>query len=170
MTETSQWQHVASEDNPADLVSRGLEPSRLVNNELWWHGPSFIQSEIGGTPVRLNLHSSDVEYLEQETKTVMLVKEDSDFLGDILGISNCFDKIVRVLGFIFRFVSNCRGKKQQIVLHLGPLSTQELSNAKRHVVRLVQELKFKEDLAFTRSIRKYCFARKNEKSCKCGIG
>ncbi|KAG8192161.1 hypothetical protein JTE90_027803 [Oedothorax gibbosus] len=45
MTETSQWQHVASEDNPADLVSRGLEPSRLVNNELWWHGPSFIQSD-----------------------------------------------------------------------------------------------------------------------------
>ena len=34
------WYHVRSEDNPADLGSRGISPSELANNDLWWHEPN----------------------------------------------------------------------------------------------------------------------------------
>ncbi|XP_070854683.1 uncharacterized protein [Drosophila suzukii] len=36
------WSHVRSEDNPADCASRGLHPSKLLDHELWWKGPSWM--------------------------------------------------------------------------------------------------------------------------------
>lgn len=37
-----QWHYVAFEQNPAYCVSRGLFPSKLINHELYWQGPSFL--------------------------------------------------------------------------------------------------------------------------------
>ncbi|XP_047538691.1 uncharacterized protein LOC125072209 [Vanessa atalanta] len=36
------WRHVATHDNPADLVSRGTDLSTLKDLGLWWEGPSFL--------------------------------------------------------------------------------------------------------------------------------
>ena len=33
------WRHVATHENPADIAFRGLNPSLLTENELWWTGP-----------------------------------------------------------------------------------------------------------------------------------
>ena len=41
-TTPDQWRFVKSEDNPADLASRGLEASEIKNCDLWWHGPKFL--------------------------------------------------------------------------------------------------------------------------------
>ena len=40
--DSDRWFHVASEDNPADLASRGVYPNALVGNVLWWHGPKWL--------------------------------------------------------------------------------------------------------------------------------
>ncbi|XP_059059128.1 uncharacterized protein LOC131852480 [Achroia grisella] len=36
--------HVAGSDNPADCLSRGLTPDKLVNHPLWYTGPSWVLS------------------------------------------------------------------------------------------------------------------------------
>ncbi|XP_030765371.1 uncharacterized protein LOC115889501 [Sitophilus oryzae] len=36
------WRHVVSKDNPADPGSRGLQPSELLDNALWWAGPPWL--------------------------------------------------------------------------------------------------------------------------------
>ena len=38
----TQWKHVSSGDNPADLLSRRILPSKLITSALWWHGPSWL--------------------------------------------------------------------------------------------------------------------------------
>ena len=38
----TKWRHIPTEHNPADLVSRGIPPSELINNSLWWHGPEVL--------------------------------------------------------------------------------------------------------------------------------
>ncbi len=32
------------EDNPADIVSRGVMPSELPACDMWWHVPQFLYS------------------------------------------------------------------------------------------------------------------------------
>ena len=45
VTEPSQWQHVSTGENPADLCTRGATPDELLENSLWWHGPKWLLSE-----------------------------------------------------------------------------------------------------------------------------
>ena len=42
VTEPSQWQHVATKNNPADLLTRGLTATQLAKCGLWWNGPPFL--------------------------------------------------------------------------------------------------------------------------------
>ncbi|GFU06702.1 integrase catalytic domain-containing protein [Trichonephila clavipes] len=44
MTSSEQWCYVATEDNPADFVSRGMDSLKLKTCELWWNGPKFLMS------------------------------------------------------------------------------------------------------------------------------
>ncbi|GFT66208.1 integrase catalytic domain-containing protein [Trichonephila clavipes] len=44
MTSSEQWRYVATEDNPADFVSRGMDSLKLKTCELWWNGPKFLMS------------------------------------------------------------------------------------------------------------------------------
>ena len=37
-----QWQHCPGEDNPTDLLFRGLLATDLQGSTLWWHGPEWL--------------------------------------------------------------------------------------------------------------------------------
>lgn len=37
----AQWHHVKSQDNPADPLSRGINPDKLKTMKIWWGGPHF---------------------------------------------------------------------------------------------------------------------------------
>ena len=41
-TESASRRHVPFESNPADLISRGCEPSTLSIFTLWWKGPQWL--------------------------------------------------------------------------------------------------------------------------------
>ncbi|EDX18435.1 GD15553 [Drosophila simulans] len=41
------WNHVRTEDNLADCASRGLHPSKLLEQRLWWKGPSWLGTPSG---------------------------------------------------------------------------------------------------------------------------
>lgn len=43
ISEGANWSHVVTKDNPADLCSRGVSPSKLANSTLWWHGPAWLR-------------------------------------------------------------------------------------------------------------------------------
>ncbi|GFX26368.1 uncharacterized protein TNCV_949661 [Trichonephila clavipes] len=45
LTNAEQWHHVSSEENPADIVSRGLDLYSLSNNSLWGNGPTFLATK-----------------------------------------------------------------------------------------------------------------------------
>jgi len=41
----SNWRHVPTKQNPADLVSRGTTPAALVRSEIWLTGPEFLKDD-----------------------------------------------------------------------------------------------------------------------------
>ena len=41
------WNHCPGADNPADLLSRGMDCRELENSVLWWNGPKWLTSFEG---------------------------------------------------------------------------------------------------------------------------
>ena len=39
---SSKWRHVPTNQNPADLLSRGMDANQLVRNSLWWNDPKWL--------------------------------------------------------------------------------------------------------------------------------
>ena len=44
------WNHVVSEENPADCALRGMFPSELLKHDLWWHGPPWLKLHLSEWP------------------------------------------------------------------------------------------------------------------------
>jgi len=44
------WRHVPLQSNPADLISRGIEPITLSTSTLWWKGPQWLSQEPSSWP------------------------------------------------------------------------------------------------------------------------
>ena len=49
-TEPSQWQHVPTDQNPADLCTRGATPSELSECSLWWNEPKWVLEDKSKYP------------------------------------------------------------------------------------------------------------------------
>ena len=64
LTKPDQWRHVSSENNPADLCTRGLPAHVLNSQHYWFSGPSFLQdneSQWSATTVSDDLSNDDPE-------------------------------------------------------------------------------------------------------------
>jgi hypothetical protein len=44
-TASATWSHVPTQSNPADLISRRVEPTILSSSTLWWKGPQWLTQE-----------------------------------------------------------------------------------------------------------------------------
>ena len=64
-TEVSQWHHVSTRHNPADLASRGIAADRLLSSRLWFCGPEFLWQTNDewppGTAVNTDVFAEDPE-------------------------------------------------------------------------------------------------------------
>ncbi|GFU11728.1 uncharacterized protein TNCV_2611211 [Trichonephila clavipes] len=65
LTQNCQWNHVSSNENPADLISRGLNASDISSKQLWWHGPDFLREELEANPIDFEKITSDSDYLKE---------------------------------------------------------------------------------------------------------
>ncbi|GFR00528.1 uncharacterized protein TNCT_339981 [Trichonephila clavata] len=71
-----QWKHVPSNQNPADLISRGVDPDKLLNQEMWWNGPEFLSgSDYPNKPVNI---SENNDAYNSELKNSVLEKLENE--------------------------------------------------------------------------------------------
>ncbi|KAL7743508.1 hypothetical protein ACLKA6_018643 [Drosophila palustris] len=127
LTEDRQWRHIASEDNPADLLSRGMSATKLADCALWWHGPPWLKSAQTEWP-RINPNQDSTQIgIDDEMRhlhcRVLLVSEDARCW--ILERYSSYTRLVRVLTYVNRFIHNCRIKKPDRLVDL--ISYAELS-------------------------------------------
>ena len=101
------WRHVSGSVNPADIASRGLFPAELIHSSLWWKGLSWLyqsedcwpksaielcHDEIEMDELKITAHATSVTFIQTP---VIPTDKFSDF-----------NKLVRVTGWIFKFVNN----------------------------------------------------------------
>ena len=49
-TQSTQWRYVPTKVNPADMLSRGMHATDLVECNSWWRGPLFLRESEDAWP------------------------------------------------------------------------------------------------------------------------
>lgn len=131
ITEGATWAHVATKDNASDLCSRGLSPSKLAKNDLWWHGPAWLRSPSSEWPTPNCIVSpADAKIVDSAVKTLkpavlvgtivldapitraIVCDNRTNEVGLHETISD-WKKLLRVTAYVMRFITNCRQKRRK---------------------------------------------------------
>ncbi|XP_072380598.1 uncharacterized protein [Diabrotica undecimpunctata] len=139
----SHWRHVKSKDNPADILSRGMMPSNILNSTLWFHGPQFLQT------FDLNLSEYSPKFnsnkLPEERKVVLHTRSAQfDFFVMLSERFSSFTKYVRTIAYVLRFGNNAKSVTQKLS---GALEVSELQNAEMKIIKLLQNSSFSSEIA-----------------------
>lgn len=130
------WRHVRTEDNPADVISRGVDPTKLKDMALWWQGPGWLKQEK-----EWPLENASCEPCE-EVKVFVAVRTEKHSEDEIIQRFSSLTRLVRVEAYCRRFGRRCR---KQEVCH-GSLTVQELEEALIGIVKRVQRSYFKQEV------------------------
>ncbi|GFX28933.1 uncharacterized protein TNCV_3029761 [Trichonephila clavipes] len=150
------WRHVPSDQNPADLVSRGVDPDKLLQQNLWFNRPTFLSGDdylnrAINCSEKLDEYNSELKNCVNEQienfQSVLNIHVN-DFLTDLLNLSNNYITILRVLSFIFRFVENLK----DINRVADPLTRKEFEKAETFLVKKVQEQDLSSDINHLKTV------------------
>lgn len=111
VTISEQWYHVPSKQNPADILSRGIKPHELSSSTMWLYGPLFLYKARAQWP---NPSKQNPEIEINNTVTGLTAQrsfEDTPLVYTIES-KNSFIRVQRVVGYLLRFIRNCRRPKK----------------------------------------------------------
>nr|XP_018906843.1 PREDICTED: uncharacterized protein LOC109036879 [Bemisia tabaci] len=129
------WFHVATEDNSADIPSRGMLPQHLVNNTKWWKGPSWLTLPEREWPISdiSKIRIADVPELKPDVKIFVNSAKLPD-LHDVICKISSLTRLQRTIAWVIRFTVNARGKTKLT----GPLTAEELKQSLFKILKEVQ--------------------------------
>ena len=140
LTAKMDWRHISSSLNPADLITRGLNPQQLQTNELWWHGPSFLNEEEAEWPPQCTYNQTDVPERRIEKPLTLTVCTNDDICKRFSDLH----KLQRVIAYILRFRNNCDSKTTERLS--GELTTKELNKSLIVLIKNAQISNFYEEI------------------------
>lgn len=141
VSEPRQWGYVRSAENPADLASRGMSVANLIDNHLWWKGPSFLvepffQFEASSSAPCLSENDPEVKVVN-----VNSVSCDTTFFMDqrLQRFSSLYKAKIAV-SLCIRLQNRVRnsGKSASYVHQLVPVTVPEMMTAEIEIIRLCQ--------------------------------
>jgi len=136
-TASATWKHVPSQSNPADFISKGVEPAALSTSTLWWKGPQWLTQEPSSWPaMEIN---TPTKILELRNVHVALQQPPEDFTQRFSKLS----KLLRVTAYCRRFFNNCRHSKTK---QSTTLTTQDLDQALTCCVKMVQQISYAQEM------------------------
>ncbi|XP_043063213.1 uncharacterized protein LOC122319685 [Drosophila yakuba] len=135
------WNHVRTEDNPADCASRGLQPSKLLEPRLWWKGPSWLATPTSEWPPstsKFSVSSSfDVNTEERAIKPTTLHNFPDESIHELLIHKfSTWTRLIRVSSYCHRFIHTLRSHHRNSAPFL---TSEELLDAQRRLIRHVQQ-------------------------------
>lgn len=112
------WNHRPGSENPADILSRCENLTRLKDLELWWFGPHhWLRKCKNQWPQTKDdvVHETDLD--DKEYKAMALALLIITKLETLLGIRRCrqLRKILRITAWIRKFVHNARNRVTKLV-------------------------------------------------------
>ncbi|XP_078360400.1 uncharacterized protein LOC144644752 [Oculina patagonica] len=150
LTSPNQWRYVPTGQNPADLLTRGESVSKLLTEEKWWSGPTFLKQDSTewpetkievkkGPDIEVRKQYQEAEQTEGQT---FLALTSEDRLQPQRYSS--WSKLTRVTASVDRFLENCR--LPAALRREGALKPDEVSAAEMRYIRQAQQEVFAQEI------------------------
>ncbi|XP_065891682.1 uncharacterized protein [Dysidea avara] len=141
-----EFKYVPSEDNPADIATRGKTPLEL-SSSIWWNGPQWLQQprdkwpkwELPETKPNPETRGTDTVFYEAKliagegaqssnNGTQSNSKELTSGIGNVIKEENIssLSRLLRITAWLLRFVDKLRKQTS----NNGPLIASEINRAK----------------------------------------
>nr|XP_022906253.1 uncharacterized protein LOC111418055 [Onthophagus taurus] len=143
------WNYVPGEDNPADLVSRGVTMMKLQSNSSWWSGPCWLMYPSTQWPKESPSPPSQVDLEQRVTIPVSNSAIRKNQGWDLKNKYSSLTRLLRVTAWCARVFD----KNNLLSSVSGVLSADELNRALLFWVKECQNLEFAEELILLRSKR-----------------
>ncbi|UYV84304.1 hypothetical protein LAZ67_X001786, partial [Cordylochernes scorpioides] len=135
LTAAHSWQYISGKQNPADLATRGILPSCLINSKLWWHGPVWLT--LDGSE---NIPSFTIDpSMGLEERSVILHATIAEPCPEFFSKYSSFTKLSRVMAWCKRFINIARKQPTQ---RLSFLTSQDLKDSLLQIVKIIQRCEF----------------------------
>ncbi|XP_033317567.1 uncharacterized protein LOC117215299 [Bombus bifarius] len=139
-THTSDWRHIPTADNPADLISRGQSPEDFLRPTIWQHGPEWLQQPERYWPTWNPVPLTEIS--EQKKATCLAVTPADHSL---LERFSSWPKLIRTTTRCLRWrQKQDRGR---------PPTTHDLTNAHNKLIKLLQLCYFSDEIRTLRTDR-----------------
>lgn len=139
-TDPDTWQHVKSEDNPADVISRSIDPQLLEGTTIWWQGPTWLSQEAKHWPQGQPPQPTDIPETKQSSVVCVGISKDS---GELFNRFSSLSRLKRVVAYCLRLRHNTLNRDSSVD---GPLTVKEVETAFSLLIKLMQEQEFPDEL------------------------
>ena len=125
------WRYCPTSDNPADLLTRGINSQELASSSLWRLGPPWLPSETKWptwNSSEIQTTALAVEDTNSKPSNATPAIVDNTGLSQIINVSNHSNltKLLLITAFVLRFIRNCRKPK---INFTGAITPTELTQA-----------------------------------------
>lgn len=138
------WFHVRSEDNIADLPTRPVIATEVLNNSFWWNGPSWLHSDsFDNLPFPGLSESPPEERKKSDQAFVNVVSTTSTTELYICSKVSSYPKLIRITAYVLRFINGCRKKPNYNSPWIG---AREFKEANAFIIKHIQAHSFPEEI------------------------
>ncbi|XP_055633837.1 uncharacterized protein LOC129774165 [Toxorhynchites rutilus septentrionalis] len=136
LTTNGVWAHVSGMDNPADIISRGMEANQLEESSIWWTGPSWLKQPSRFWPpiIQSDPPELPVETLEERPVSLPVRVHEPN---ELFRLRSSFSSLVRLTAMLGRFIHNSKPENRSN-RKFGFLRSSELEQALSILVKLAQ--------------------------------
>lgn len=142
ISDISQWRYIPTLKNPADLLTKGVNPSQLLNLPVWWHGPDFLSRSSSEWPNNFQPNTGVLPELKAKTTVFVNVQINQNLVINFKKFSKML-KLKRIMAYCLRFLKNCQSLREDRLS--GALSFEEIDKALTALARLSQIESFNQD-------------------------
>lgn len=131
------WFHVQTNDNPADVASRGEHILELKEDEKWWKGPKWLRQKT----IIFNRPNNLITSLERKEVIEANLKLEEKSLDTQFHHFDNFQELLKSVIYCKRFL---KGKKLEN--KDTEITTQEIDEALKACIRITQRERFHDEI------------------------